>query len=236
MRVAREDPNRNVEYTPMMLVNRVLTFNFLQSYSNTLTFTNAMYDLVGLPRAAFDETVADLRAEVAAALQATGGQYNAEFVGQLPFMDSFYRESLRANPVGDVGLERTIVSEGGFTFSNGLHVPKGATLAAPIRGIQTDPANYPGGFNPRRALEDPARPKVTTLSPDFLIFGLGRPACPGRWFAITLQKLAMSHILMDYDVECLGMRPPGVRKVTLIEPRDRTRQIVLRKRVVSSDA
>ncbi|KAK7746230.1 hypothetical protein SLS62_009446 [Diatrype stigma] len=229
MKVAKNDPNSHIEYTPMMLVNRVLTFNFLQSYSNTLTFSNAMYDLVGLPQGVFDETVADLREEVASALKEAGG-YNADFVGKLDFMDSFYRESLRSNPVGDVGLERTIVSEGGFTFSNGLHVPKGATLAAPIRGIQTDQKYYPGGFNPRRALEDPARPKVTTLSPDFLIFGLGRPACPGRWFAITLQKLAMSHILMDYDIECLGKRPQGVRKVTLIEPRDRTRRIVLRKR------
>ncbi|RYP20682.1 hypothetical protein DL765_002632 [Monosporascus sp. GIB2] len=229
MLVARKDPNSHIEYTPMMLVNRILTFNFLQSYSNTLTFSNAMYDLVGLSKDMFDETIADLRTEISSALREAGG-YNADFVGKLDFMDSFYRESLRANPVGDVGLERTIVAEGGFTFSNGLHVPKGATLAAPIRGIQTDTKYYPGGFNPRRALEDPARPKVTTLSPDFLIFGLGRPACPGRWFAITLQKLAMSHILMDYDIECLGERPPGVRKVTLIEPRDRTRRIILRKR------
>ncbi|RYP58390.1 hypothetical protein DL770_010437 [Monosporascus sp. CRB-9-2] len=151
-------------------------------------------DLVGLPKDVFDETVADLRTEISSALREAGG-YNADFVSKLDFMDSFYRESLRANPVGD-----------------------------------TDTKYYPGGFNPRRALEGPACPKATNLTPDFLIFGLGRPALSRAMICGTLQKLAMSHILMDYDIECLGERPPGLRKVALVGPRDRTRRIVLRKR------
>lgn len=75
-------------------------------------------------------------------------------------MDSFIRESLRANPIGEAGLERTITSKDGFTFSNGLHVPRGVVLAAPLKAIQQDLMNYPGGFNPRRTLEDPIHPSV----------------------------------------------------------------------------
>ncbi|PNY27367.1 Ent-kaurene oxidase [Tolypocladium capitatum] len=228
IKVAQKDPNRALEYEPMMLVNRVLAFNFLQSYSNTLTLTNSVYDLISLPQDLFDETVADMRNEVNTQLQKQE-PWTHDFVNSLEIMDSFIRESLRANPIGEVGLERTIMHEDGFTFSTGLHVPKGATLAAPLKVIQQDADNYPGGFNPKRALQDPSRPKITTLSPDFLNFGLGRPACPGRWFAANLQKLALSHLLLEYDFVRLEKRPPGVRKVTLVEPCGRS-IIVLRKR------
>ena len=212
-----------------MLVNRVLAFNFLQSYSNTLTLTNSVYDLISLPEETFNAVISEMRTEVAAALEETGGEWNWEFVQKLEFMDSFIRESLRANPIGEVGLERTIMHKEGFTFSNGLHVPYGSTLAAPLKAIQQDPNNYPGGFDPWRSIKDPNRPKITNISPDFLNFGLGRPACPGRWFAASLQKIALSHMVMDYDFERVAVRPAGVRKVTLVEPCGRSR-IVLRRR------
>uniref|UniRef100_A0A093V9E4 Ent-kaurene oxidase n=1 Tax=Talaromyces marneffei PM1 TaxID=1077442 RepID=A0A093V9E4_TALMA len=64
LKVARKDSNSKLEYTPMMMVNRILAFNFLQSYSNTLTVTNAVYDLTSLPQAEFDRTVTDTRAEL----------------------------------------------------------------------------------------------------------------------------------------------------------------------------
>ena len=212
----------------MMLVNRILAFNFLQSYSNTLTLTNGVYDLISLPEDLFNETVADMREEITREL-GKGDGYTQSFVDRLDVVDSFVRESLRANPIGEVGLERTIVAKDGFTFSTGLHVPHGATLAAPFKAYQNDPKNYPGGFDPKRSLRDPAHPRITTISPEFLNFGLGRPACPGRWFASNLQKVAWSHLIMDYDFVRVDTRPPGVRKVTLVEPCGRSR-IVLKKR------
>ncbi|KAI0129029.1 putative cytochrome P450 [Xylariales sp. AK1849] len=232
MKAARKDPNAKLEYTPLMLVNRILAFNFLQSYSNTLTLTNSVYDLISLPEDLFDETVADIRNEISSQLEKTTEPWSHEFVENLEIMDSFIRESLRSNPIGEVGLERTIKAKDGFTFSNGLHVPYGATLAAPLKAIQHDSRNFPGGFNPKRALQDPSRPRITTISPDFLNFGLGRPACSGRWFAANLQKLALGHLLMDYDFQHLDKRPEGVRKVTLVEPCGRA-QITLRKRTAT---
>ena len=228
IKVAYKDPNKELEYTPMMLVNRILAFNFLQSYSNTLTLTNGVYDLISLPEDLFNETVADMRAEISRELE-KGNGYTQAFVDRLEVVDAFIRESLRENPIGEVGLERTIISKGGYTFSNGLHVPQGATLAAPLKAIQHDSKNYPGGFDPKRALKDPAHPRITDISPKFLNFGLGRPACPGRWFASNLQKVAWSHLIMDYDFVRVDVRPPGVRKVTLVEPCGRSR-ITLRKR------
>jgi hypothetical protein len=53
----------------MMIVSRILEFNFLQSYSNTLTTTNAVYDLVSLPEEEFDRTITDTRTELARELE-----------------------------------------------------------------------------------------------------------------------------------------------------------------------
>ncbi|OJD19424.1 hypothetical protein AJ78_00598 [Emergomyces pasteurianus Ep9510] len=232
---ARKDKHSYIEYDPMQIVSRLLAFNFLQSCSNTLTMANCIYDLISLLEGLFEDTVADLREEINREL-AKGDPWSYDYVKRLDVMDSFIRESLRANPIGEVGLERTIMSKEGFTFSNGLHVPQGTTLAAPLKAIQRDEANYPGGFDPKRALRDPANPKITTISPEFLNFGLGRPACPGRWFAASLQKLALSHLLLEYDFVRVGQRPPGVRKVTLVEPCGRsniTLRNTLRKRNLS---
>ena len=192
--------------------------------------TNAVYDLISLPQEEFDLTVSEIRAELTRELKKPDA-WSHDFANRLVVMDSFIRESLRANPIGEVGLERTITAQDGFTFSNGLHIPRGAILAAPLKAIQHDPGNYPGGFNPRRALEDPNRPSVTTISPEFLNFGLGRPACPGRWFAVNMQKLALAHLLLEYDFQRVEARPLGVRKVTLVEPCGRSK-IVLRRRIL----
>ncbi|PCH08545.1 Hypothetical protein PENO1_006100 [Penicillium occitanis (nom. inval.)] len=69
LKVARKDPNANLEYTTMMIVSRILEFNFLQSYSNTLTTTNAVYDLISLPEEEFDRTITDTRTELARELE-----------------------------------------------------------------------------------------------------------------------------------------------------------------------
>lgn len=217
MKVANKDKNRELEYTTPMLCNRVMNLNFLQSYSNTLSFTNVMYDLLSLPKPQFDSMLAELREEVSSNL-GQGDDWSLAFTNRLTTMDAFIRESIRYNAIGEVGLERTIVKPGGFTFSTGLHVPQDAILAAPFRTGQRDERLYPGGFNPKRALEDPEKPKMTDISKEFLNFGLGRSACPGRWFTQNLLKLAMSHLLLDYEFDHLEERPAGVRKVTLVEP------------------
>ncbi|EEB95780.1 hypothetical protein MPER_05196, partial [Moniliophthora perniciosa FA553] len=39
---------------------------------------------------------------------------------------------------------------------------------------------------------------------EYLLFGAGRHACPGRFFAVTQLKLLLSHVLMNYDVRFDG--------------------------------
>lgn len=227
---AKKDNNAATEYDPLVIVARMMVLNFVQSYTNLVTMTNLVYDLISLREGDFESMVADLRAEIKTEMD-KGDGYSHEFFQRLDLMDSLIRESIRYNPIGETGLERIVGKKGGFTFSNGIHVPQGALLAAPIKGYQRDETAYPGGFNPRRSMQDPERPKVTDISPDFLNFGLGRGACPGRFFTSNLLKLVLTHLLLDYDFVRLDKRPENVRKVTLDEPCGRF-LITLKKREV----
>jgi len=47
---------------------------------------------------------------------------------------------------------------------------------------------------------------------DYLAFGLGKHACPGRFFASNELKLVLAHLVVSYDVklEDEGVRPSNV--------------------------
>ncbi|KAH8817505.1 cytochrome P450 [Xylogone sp. PMI_703] len=227
---AKRDANSEAEYDPMVIVARMMVLNFVQSYTNLVTMTNLVYDLISLPEGDFEAMIADLRAEVKREMD-KGDGFSHNFFQRLDLMDSLIRESIRYNPIGETGIERAVGRKGGFTFSNGIHVPQGALLAAPIKAYQRDEGAYPGGFNPRRSIEDPGHPKMTDISPNFLNFGLGRGACPGRFFTSNLLKLTLTHLLLDYDFVRLDKRPENVRKVTLDEPCGQF-SITLKKREV----
>ena len=138
---ARKDKNAKEEYTTFMLVNRILAVNFLSTYSNTTTLVNAVFDLISLPEATFNETISGIRDEVNAVIKEEGG-WSQRIAYKLPLTDSFLRESMRSNPIGETGLERIVTGENGYTFSNGLHIPKGATVSAPLYGIHHDEDVY----------------------------------------------------------------------------------------------
>ncbi|CAK4008142.1 P450 monooxygenase [Lecanosticta acicola] len=48
---------------------------------------------------------------------------------------------------------------------------------------------------------------LVTTSNTFLVFGHGRHACPGRFFASQEMKLMLAHVVMNYEVEMSGPRP-----------------------------
>lgn len=53
-----------------------------------------------------------------------------------------------------------------------------------------------------------AASSATSTSAENFVFGIGRPICPGRFFAIAEVKTAITTILIDYDVRLAkGYRP-----------------------------
>jgi cytochrome P450 len=54
------------------------------------------------------------------------------------------------------------------------------------------------------------RYQLAVASTDYLPWGYGKHACPGRFFAALEMKLIIAHLILNYDVrlEQPGVRPP----------------------------
>ena len=108
-----------------------------------------------------------------------------------------------------------------FTFSDGTYLPKGTYISVPSHTIHLDESNYPDptSFVPFRFVDKVKestgrKVDMTATSTDFLSFGHGRHACPGRFFAATELKLMLAHIVMKYDVKLEGPHPANLWVVT----------------------
>jgi cytochrome P450 len=91
-------------------------------------------------------------------------------------------------------------------LSDGTVIPKGAHLCVP--NVRTyDPAVYenPTVFNGRRFYDlsqqtgEATKHQFVTTSDDYIPFGHGKTACPGRFFASNEIKIMLAHLLLQYD-------------------------------------
>ncbi|KAG9246658.1 cytochrome P450, partial [Calycina marina] len=157
--------------------------------------------------------------------------------------DSVIRETMRFNNIAAQGLVREVVAPGGITTPDGVYLPQGPHIHSTIANMQRDPAFY----GPTADKYDPFRfcidaddsgaevygrkryPSAVHLSPEYLSFGLGRHACPGRIFAVNAIKLKLGHLLLEYDVEPYKERPKMIEIGEEIMPSEEIMMKVRRK-------
>ena len=127
------------------------------------------------------------------------------------------------------------------TLTDGTFLPKGAFVTATAFATHQDSANYadPTEFKPFRYSDmrsqdsgEALKHQMTNTSADYLAFGHGRHACPGRFFAVNELKAMMAYVVMNYDVkaEVEGVRPENVYFGTRLIPSP-TAKVLFRKRV-----
>ncbi|KAK7457240.1 hypothetical protein VKT23_010540 [Stygiomarasmius scandens] len=159
-----------------------------------------------LYRLAFNSDIIEsLRNEVESVIRKEGRTKAA--VMQMRLLDSFLKESVRLSPGSAIGVFRKTMSD--FTFSDGTTVPSGTIVAAATWPILRDDKIYPNGaeFKPFRFAEmreedgESTKHHFTTVNSEWMFFGQGRHACPGRFFASTEIKAFLAHILLNYDVK-----------------------------------
>lgn len=110
-----------------------------------------------------------------------------------------------------------------YTFSDGQTIPAGTTIAVPASHTHFDPSVYenPLEFDGFRFLKMKERSRLDgnpdkkfdmiSTSAQFLPFGHGRHACPGRFFAAAEIKMMLAYMLMTYDMKLAdGVRPPDI--------------------------
>ncbi|GLB41513.1 putative cytochrome p450 [Lyophyllum shimeji] len=225
------DEAQGEEATLHYLARRLLTVNFAAIHTSTITFTHALLYL-----AAYPEYIKPLREEVQEIVDQEGWTHSA--ISRMIKVDSFIKESMRLNSLGCLLMER--VARQPFTFSDGTYIPKGTVIAVASQATHLDNANYPDPnvFDPLRFVDktkkENAGRKVDMVSThsDFVAFGHGRHACPGRFFAANELKIMLAHVVMNYDVklEGRGGRPENMWFVTSCIPNPKA-EVLFRKRV-----
>jgi cytochrome P450 len=202
-------------WKPTTLANRILLLNFAAIHTSSFAITNAVLDL----SASKQEYIDELRAEIEGVLAEQGGEWNKRALAKMQKLDSVMRESARLNSFATVGMNRAVVAKDGIVTPSGVKIPRGASVCVPSYPVFHDNDIYPDAeeFKPFRFAEQRSDDSVdyvkraakafASTSTEYLAFGHGRNACPGRFFAANELKLVLAHLVLNYDIEIQGSRP-----------------------------
>ncbi|KAF8985153.1 cytochrome P450 [Cyathus striatus] len=176
-----------------------------------LTLTQALCRI-----AVHKDYVKPMKDEIKVVLGEEGGWTYAA-VSKLVKVDSFLRECMRIEGLGQFLMNRMVVNPAGFKFHDGTTLPYGTFLSCGAYSIHHDRELYDksdefDGFrfckdNGSGTTSSKFKQRIVNSSFDFVAFGRGTHACPGRFYAATQMKIIFSQIIMSYDVSYTGDLP-----------------------------
>nr|AFO69303.1 P450 monooxygenase [Aciculosporium take] len=219
------------EAEPMALGNRTLgILSMAVVHTTAMATTHMLFDMIA------DQGLQEkLRKEQELVLKDGWASITQQSMLDMKQLDSLMRESQRVNPVGEFTFRRLVRSP--VTLSDGFQLQPGQQIGIAARCINTDTDILPDAdlFMPLRWTEQESTVPTSfaNSSAANLHFGLGRYACPGRFFAAYLIKAITSRILLEYDFKLKGDfpsgRPPNTIHGDKILP-NHTATILLRRR------
>ncbi|KAI0804677.1 cytochrome P450 [Irpex lacteus] len=182
------------------LAQRLLILSFVSIHTTSMALTNALYRLALNP-----EYLHPLRDEAASAIAEWG--WTKAGIQKMRNADSFLKECQRLHGFESLNMERLALED--FTFKDGTVIPKGAFVSVAQRIAHTDPDYYdnPLTFDPWRFSKGSeeeggvAQQTATKASLEYVSFGLGKHACPGRFFAMAELKAILAWLVLHYDVK-----------------------------------
>jgi len=188
------------------LAIRLLNVNFGSIHTSSIFMTQVLFELALLSQHDLDS----IRDEINEALEVEGG-WTKLAVSKFSKVDSALREVGRVYGLAHLALPRIAVR--GYDLRDGTRIPPGQRVAMDMKTIHSDPTIYPNPdrcdlfrFSKLRAREqNDTRHGFATIDSHYLPFGAGRHACAGRFFAATVLKIMIAHILLNYDIKF----PPG---------------------------
>ncbi|KAI8990629.1 cytochrome P450 [Trametes punicea] len=193
------------------IARRVLLINFAAIHTSSNSVTHALYHLAERP-----DYQQALREEIEPIIREEGWTKNA--MGRMWKLDSFLRESQRYNGIGLASLTRKALKD--VRLHDGTLIPRGSILLVAADATHHDDSIYadadvfdPFRFSRMREQDGEAlKYQFVNTSLDYISFGHGKHACPGRFFAANELKSLLAYIILNYDMKLSGdgSRPKNV--------------------------
>ncbi|KAM5540077.1 hypothetical protein V8D89_006217 [Ganoderma adspersum] len=230
--------------TDSEITERLLLLNLAAIHTSSSSMSQVLFHLAERP-----DLVLPLREEIEAAIEEEG--WTTTSFARMWKLDSILRESQRYNGFTLASLMRVAMKD--IVLDNGMLIPKGTILGAPAHPIHFDKQHFQNAdvFDPfrfarmREAAREgegkgSARLQFASTSPEYIPFGHGHLACPGRYFAASQLKAVLSYIILNYDLKLSepvnngGVeRPPNMYvSLAVLPPMGGT--VLLRKRAVAA--
>ncbi|RIA90705.1 cytochrome P450 [Glomus cerebriforme] len=134
---------------------------------------------------------------------------NLDQLSKMEKLDSFLKESFRLSGNVFSLIHRIIGPE--LKFSNGYQLQKGSHVGIYLKNVHHNDENYGPDSNEFDGCRHLGKNSpASKVSRDFLQFGMGRHACPGRNFAINEIKMVTSILIKKYKITTAtksGKRP-----------------------------
>lgn len=226
---------RGKEVSPDELVQNIFITMVASMHGTSSIAYSVLLDLL-----AHSDACADIKDEIDRARrdELHGEQvWSRHALGELRLLDSFMRETHRMHPFTEATMQRSIVVP--YTFKDGLTLPAGLSVNFTSLQHSMDQDLYGSNvetFEPQRWAKkrqgfDTSKFQFASTSDDWLNWGGGPHACPGRFLADITIKLILIYLLTNYDLkypEGVVGRPADGRRNLMITP-DMTTPILFKK-------
>ncbi|KAG6357569.1 hypothetical protein INS49_013446 [Diaporthe citri] len=217
-----------VQDEPFDTVTFQLTLAVVTIHSTSDMLVQELHDICSHP-----QLTDELRQEVVTVFSAEG--FKRSSINSLKLMDSVFKESQRVKPLALVAVQRVATED--IKLSDGLLIPKDHTIVTPGYGMW-DSNVYPNAdtFDGHRFLRIREQPEhehgaqLVTTGPNHLGSGHGKRACPGRFFAAMEAKIALAHLLLNFDLKLAPGTDPKVLDVGFALMPDPTAKVMIRRR------
>ncbi|GBB93499.1 hypothetical protein RclHR1_21800002 [Rhizophagus clarus] len=171
----------------------ILTFGAIGTTSRTVT--NGLYDMAGRP-----DCLNELYEEAMMIDKECNGSVTLPDIQKMKKLDSFIKESLRHSD-DTLNLPHNVISES-YTFANGYTIPKGRIVNLYVDDLLKSRDGFGDDaeeFKPFRFVN--ANSPATKVDRHYVVFGGGKHACPGRFFAINESKLILHKLILKYNIK-----------------------------------
>ncbi|KYK60560.1 cytochrome P450 monooxygenase [Drechmeria coniospora] len=191
------------EAKPEALAHRTLgILSMAVVHTTAMATTHMLFDIMANP-----DLRDALKKEQEAILPNGWQEISQKAMLEMRLLDSLMRESQRFNPVGEFTFRRVVRKP--ITLSDGYKLKPGQQIGLLARQFGMEDGmigdENADSFSPFRwSHQKQASALFSHSSSANLHFGLGRYACPGRFFASYMIKSIMSRILLEYDLKLEG--------------------------------